>query len=57
VIGAVIAVPPYLVARWLRRRPRRAAKPPGRACQQRVAAGQRLNAASGNMGGDGRGDG
>ena len=31
-IGAVIAVPPYLVARWLRRRRRRAARPPaGRA--------------------------
>jgi hypothetical protein len=27
VIGAVIAVPPYLVARWLRRRPRRTAEP------------------------------
>ena len=27
-IGAVIAVPPYVVARWLRRRRRRAAKPP-----------------------------
>ena len=27
-IGAVIAVPPYLVARWLRRRRRRTAKPP-----------------------------
>ena len=27
VIGAVIAVPPYLVARWLRRRKRRTAKP------------------------------
>ena len=31
-IGAVIAVPPYLVARWLRRRRRRTARPPaGRA--------------------------
>jgi Flp pilus assembly protein TadB len=28
VIVAVIAVPPYLVARWLRRRRRRTAKPP-----------------------------
>jgi Flp pilus assembly protein TadB len=28
VIGGVIAVPPYLVARWLRRRRRRTAKPP-----------------------------
>jgi hypothetical protein len=28
VIGTVIAVPPYLVARWLRRRRRRTAKPP-----------------------------
>ena len=28
VIGAVIAGPPYLVARWLRRRRRRTAKPP-----------------------------
>ena len=27
-IGAVIAVPPYLVARWLRRRRGRTAKPP-----------------------------
>ena len=27
-IGAVIAVPPYLVARWLRRRRRRTARPP-----------------------------
>jgi Flp pilus assembly protein TadB len=27
VIGAVIAVPPYLVARWLRRRRHRTAKP------------------------------
>ena len=27
VIGAVIAVPPYLLARWLRRRRRRTAKP------------------------------
>ena len=27
VIGAVIAVPPYLVARWLRRRRRRTASP------------------------------
>ena len=27
VIAAVIAVPPYLVARWLRRRRRRTAKP------------------------------
>jgi hypothetical protein len=31
-LGAVIAVPPYLLARWLRRRRRRAASPPaGRA--------------------------
>jgi Flp pilus assembly protein TadB len=29
VIGGVIAVPPYLVARWLRRRRRRTAEPPG----------------------------
>jgi Flp pilus assembly protein TadB len=28
VIGAVIAAPPYLVARWLRRRRRRTARPP-----------------------------
>jgi hypothetical protein len=28
VIGAVIAVPPYLLARWLRRRRHRTAKPP-----------------------------
>jgi hypothetical protein len=28
VIGAVIAAPPYLLARWLRRRRRRTAKPP-----------------------------
>jgi Flp pilus assembly protein TadB len=28
VVGAVIAVPPYLVARWLRRRRRRTANPP-----------------------------
>ncbi len=28
VIGAVLAGPPYLVARWLRRRRRRADKPP-----------------------------
>jgi hypothetical protein len=28
VIGAVIAAPPYLVARWLRRHRRRTAKPP-----------------------------
>jgi hypothetical protein len=27
VIGAAIAAPPYLLARWLRRRPRRTAKP------------------------------
>ena len=27
-IGALIAAPPYLLARWLRRRPRRTAAPP-----------------------------
>jgi hypothetical protein len=30
VIGAVIAAPPYLLARWLRRRRRRNAPPPAR---------------------------
>ena len=35
VIGAVIAVPPYLLARWLRRRRRTAARPAG--LRQRAA--------------------
>ena len=34
-IGAVIAVPPYLLARWLRRRRRTAARPAG--LRQRAA--------------------
>ena len=37
-IGAVIAAPPYLVARWLAPAPDRQA--PGRPCRPRAAVGQ-----------------
>jgi hypothetical protein len=41
VIGAVVAAPPYLLARWLRRRRRRTAPPPADSAPRAVRASDR----------------
>jgi membrane protein implicated in regulation of membrane protease activity len=51
VIGAVIAAPPYLLARWLRRRRRRSAAPPaGRADSARRSVRARGRSPVGGLG-------